>query len=697
MKKYINIYFVILGILLVLWGNYYLEKQKESTQTTIQTEETVIVEKWNISKTVDVVGSAELVDEQKLKFTQQGTIVKVNVKEGDTIKKWQIIAELDKTQPNYKIEQAKLSLENAKLKLQDLLGNSVDASQVLSSKKTIEDTKNKIELLDMEISNFIQERDDTLASLKKDREMKEKDLQSTQSKLETYKSEYQTSLLQQENGEENTSIQNTDKVQGMQQTALQDIVYGEESLLSIDYILGYTKENKDKNDSYEMYLWKKDSMTLSSAEEYFVKTQVSLNVLKNYNKEDIFTTLQYENDFFSNLFSLADYTYKAVEGSIENLAFTQTKIDSLKSSLSGIRQKSQTNLARIIANTNTLKTLTNVDIVKTQNENTQNQKLLTIKDTELSISKAENEIANLKNDLKLQEQTYAYQLLQKQKDRSAYEATLSINQASYNELIQWVTEIDLKTAQNAVRTAEISLADTMKTLENYELQAPFSWIVRKLDFKVWDNLTSDTDKYVYIENPDLLVISVSLDQIDIVNVKQWTKAKVIFDAFPKKEFNASIATIDYTPTETSWVISYGVKLVITDEKYSEKILSWMTADISIITLEKNNILLLSSTAIKTDGTKTYVMMKENGVNKQVNITIGEISDGKTEILSWLSEGDSIVIEIAKTTTTTTTKQTSLFPTMGWWGRNNSWSSSRSPSSSTSSRSSSDNAWGPPPF
>jgi|GEM_PF-1261834 len=106
----------------------------------------------------------------------------------------------------------------------------------------------------MEISNFIQERDDTLASLKKDREMKEKDLQSTQSKLETYKSEYQTSLLQQENGEENTSIQNTDKVQGMQQTALQDIVYGEESLLSIDYILGYTKENKDKNDSYEMYL-----------------------------------------------------------------------------------------------------------------------------------------------------------------------------------------------------------------------------------------------------------------------------------------------------------------------------------------------------------------------------------------------------------------------------------------------------------
>jgi RND family efflux transporter MFP subunit len=696
MKKYINIYFVILGILLVLGGNYYLEKKKEVNQTTTQTEEPAIVEKWNISKTVDVVGSAELVDEQKLKFTQQGTIVKVNVKEGDTIKKWQIIAELDKTQTNYKVEQAKISLENAKLKLQDLLGNSVDASQVLGSKKTIEDTKNKMELLDVEINNFILERDMTLASLQKDIDIKESDLQSTQSKLETYKTEYQTSLLQQENGEQNTSIQNTDKVQGMQQTALQDIVYGEESLLSIDYILGYTSENKDKNDSYEMYLWKKDSMSFSSAEQYFSKTKNSLDILKKYNKEDIFTTLQYENDFFSNLFSLADYTYKTVEGSIENLAFPQTKIDSLKSSLSSMRQKSQTNLARIITNTNTLKTLTNVDIIKTQNENTQNQKLLTIKDTELSISKAENEIANLKNDLKLKEQNYAYQLLQKQKDRSAYDMTLSINQASYDELVDWVSEYDLKTAQNSVTNAEISLANTMKDLENYELQAPFSWLIRKLDFKVWDNLTSDTDNYVYIENPDLLVISVSLDQVDIVNVKEGTKAKVTFDAFPKKEFNAIITSIDYTPTATSGVISYGVKLVITDEKYSEKILSWMTADISIITLEKNNILLLSSTAIKTDGTKNYVMMKENGVNKQVDITIGEISDGKTEILSWLSEGDSVVIETVKMTGTATTKQTSLFPTMGWWGRNNSWNSSRSSGSSNSNSSSNNSSW-PPPF
>lgn len=692
MKKYINIYLVILWIILVIWGNYFVEKKQKANQTTTQQEEVVKVEKWNIVETVDVVGSSELVDEQKLKFTQQGKVVKVNVKEWDTIKKWQIIAELDKTQPNYKIEQAKLSLENSKLKLQDLLGNSVDASQVLSSKKTIEDTKNKMELLDLEINNFIEERDNTIASLQKDIEIKEKDILSTQAKLETYKKEYETSLAKQENEEGNTSIQNSDKVISMNQTALQDMLYWEESLLSIDYILWLSDENEERNDEYEMYLGKKDQVSLSLAEQYYSKSKTSLNKLKNYNKEDIFVTLEYENDFFSNLFSLADYTYKAVEGSIENVYFSQSKIDSFKTNLSSIRQKSQTNLARIISSNNELKTLTNLDLLKSENQNTQNQKLLTIKDTELSLSKAENEITNLKNDLKLKEQTYAYQLLQKQKDKSAYELTLSINQASYDELIEWVSEYDLKTAQNSVRNAEISLADSLEDLENYELEAPFSWLVRKLDFQVGDNLTSDTEQYVYIENPDLLVVTVSLDQIDIVNVKEWTKAIITFDAFPKKEFNAVITSIDYTPTENSWVISYEVKLVITDEDYSEKILSWMTADVSIITLEKNDVLLLDSTAIKSEWTKNYVIVKENGEKKQEEITIWAVSNGKTEILSWLEEGDEVIIELVKTTSTSEEEtKTSLFPTW-WWGWNRS-----SSNSSSNNNSSSSNAWWPPPF
>lgn len=65
---------------------------------------------------------------------------------------------------------------------------------------------------------------------------------------------------------------------------------------------------------------------------------------------------------------------------------------------------------------------------------------------------------------------------------------------------------------------ELDLATTKKNLDNYKLTAPFDGIVRKLDFQVGDNLTNDEQKYIYIENPDLIQVSILFDQIDIRDV-----------------------------------------------------------------------------------------------------------------------------------------------------------------------------------
>jgi hypothetical protein len=39
-----------------------------------------------------------------------------------------------------------------------------------------------------------------------------------------------------------------------------------------------------------------------------------------------------------------------------------------------------------------------------------------------------------------------------------------------------------------------------------------------MDFQVGDNLDSNSEKFVYLENPNLLEINIMLDQIDIVKV-----------------------------------------------------------------------------------------------------------------------------------------------------------------------------------
>jgi hypothetical protein len=95
----------------------------------------------------------------------------------------------------------------------------------------------------------------------------------------------------------------------------------------------------------------------------------------------------------------------------------------------------------------------------------------------------------------------------------------------YNEKLvdvkEWSSEQQIQLARNDIKKQELSLANTNKLLEKYILEAPFDWTVRKIDFKLWDKLISDEQKFVYLENPDLLEMTTLLDQIDIVKIEEW--------------------------------------------------------------------------------------------------------------------------------------------------------------------------------
>ncbi|NDK08550.1 efflux RND transporter periplasmic adaptor subunit, partial [Candidatus Gracilibacteria bacterium] len=267
------------------------------------------------------------------------------------------------------------------------------------------------------------------------------------------------------------------------------------------------------------------------------------------------------------------------------------------------------------------------------------------------------------------------------KERSVEVAILNLE-----ELLEGPTEENLQKAKNSIKQAELKLESAYKSLDDYELEAPFNGVVRKIDYMVGDNLTNDTDKYVYIENPDLLEITVMLDQIDITKVKLKQDANVVFDAYATTTVKAKVSSIDTEPIETSGVVSYKVKLILDDDTFDKKILSGMGANIEIIVESKDNIVVVKTTAItETDG-KKYVTVKKNGQEKQTEIVTGIAADGITEVASGLSVGDEVVIKEYVSTSTEEESTTSLFSPPG---------RSSSSSSSSKSSSSSSNMQGPP--
>jgi len=82
------------------------------------------------------------------------------------------------------------------------------------------------------------------------------------------------------------------------------------------------------------------------------------------------------------------------------------------------------------------------------------------------------------------------------------------------------------------------------------------------------NSSSSTEKYIYVETPNLLEVSLDVDQIDIVKIKQGMNVQVSVDAFPDQVYSGVFSEID-TMSEGS---TYKAKVVFQKNNPEEKIL-----------------------------------------------------------------------------------------------------------------------------
>ncbi len=147
---------------------------------------------------------------------------------------------------------------------------------------------------------------------------------------------------------------------------------------------------------------------------------------------------------------------------------------------------------------------------------------------------------------------------------------------------------------------------------------------------------------------DRLTVKAQVDETDIAKIKVSQKAKIILDAYPEETIEAQVDQIAYDAKTVNNVTTYIVDVLPnTAPAYMR---SGMTANVTFSVQNKKDIIVVPTEAIKNSDGKTFVQMANpNDANdrknlKEQEITLG-ITDGKkTEILSGLSEGESILIQ-----------------------------------------------------
>ena len=113
--------------------------------------------------------------------------------------------------------------------------------------------------------------------------------------------------------------------------------------------------------------------------------------------------------------------------------------------------------------------------------------------------------------------------------------------------------------------------------------------------------------------------------------------------------------MDYVQNEQNVEIGEWFYTAGDDRIFPKGLLAGMNATASIIYDQRQNVLLVPNKALKTAGRERTVQVQgANGQPETKTVQVGLTDGAQTEILSGLSEGDTVIVAAGATTTTTRT-------------------------------------------
>lgn len=239
-------------------------------------------------------------------------------------------------------------------------------------------------------------------------------------------------------------------------------------------------------------------------------------------------------------------------------------------------------------------------------------------------------------------------------DRSIAEKTISLE-----ELKSGADSLDIQSQKLSLKQKENSLLDAKEKLADYTIKAPFDGMVAEINIKKGDTVSSGSTAIILVTKQKIATIS--LNESDIAKVAVGQKVNLTFDALEELAITGEVAEVDSLGTISQGVVSYDVKIVF--DVQDDRVKSGMSINAEIITSSKADVLMVSSSAIKTTASSNYVEILVDGAPQKKNVIVGDNNDTMTEITSGLSEGEKIITQTIKisnssSSKTSTTKSTS---------------------------------------
>lgn len=630
---------VVIGIGYGVWTKRFSQEESTdffSTEYEVQTGE--------ISTSLSLAGTTKFANAQKLTFVQQGKVTSVKVKVWDQVKKGQVLASISTDKLDTTLERNKRDLNAKKRAYEKKLKDADSGLDLLKAQAEYDQKLLEQTLLPQKQTSETETAQIAVENAKqnlKDQEKALKDLQDDYAIMYgTWKNAQNSDL-----GLSKTAIERNQKFEAyvrefkIQALSLQSILDG------YDRVMQETKKFLNPEDYTHVYIGADDQILRGKSVSQFYELQKQVEVLEDlyaqYSKipvaslteGKILEGYQVFKTIWDQLSQWGTLNYNMVMKSVPSGKVDKTAIAGYAKTLGtdiesegyALKNKYMTTVAK-------LKEDMNSDSGSDQ-ESMQtkiNKAKIALQDSKLKLQNAQEELMSLKTKQQIAKLTA--------------ESDLKTAKNKLDDLMDKV-EIseELQAAKDALESAQEEIKTTLKQYEDYQIIANFDGLVTKVEMQVWDSISSSnnsssTEKYIYVETPNLLQVTLDVDQIDIVKISVWMPVQVVLDALSDQTFTGVISEID-TMSESS---SYKASIVFQKHSDDQKVLGGMSASVKVTLEQATDAIIVPSPAIadNVNGEKIVRLKKWDQRVDQV-VEIGISDDANTQILSGLKVGDVI--------------------------------------------------------
>ena len=199
-------------------------------------------------------------------------------------------------------------------------------------------------------------------------------------------------------------------------------------------------------------------------------------------------------------------------------------------------------------------------------------------------------------------------------------------------------------AKEQVNTSKESVQKAQTNLGYATITSPIDGVILSKSVEEGQTVAASfntPELFVIAQDLTNMRVIADIDEADIGGVKEGQRVSFTVDAFPDDHFEGKVTQVRQQATTESNVVTYEV--VISAPNKDLKLKPGLTANVTIYTLEKNDVLAAPAKALRFQPNEAFLQKGET-VFKAHKVEIGTTNGIMTEITGGIKEGTEVLTD-----------------------------------------------------